>query len=67
MEALTVVVVAAGAVTVLERWAHHPLAREAQRHAWRLEVLAARAKVVASDDVEKLAQRVQRLELKGMR
>lgn len=67
MEALTAAVVMAGAVALVERLSRHRLAREAQRHAWRVELVKLRADAFKADEVEKLSQRVQKLELKGLR
>lgn len=67
MAALTAGVVMLGLLGLLELAYRNQRAREAQRHAWRLETLQARAAIVKGDDVELLKQRVQRLETKGLR
>ena len=64
MAAVTLVV---GLVAALILWTRYLERRDARRHGWRLELLQARAAAWKADEVEALKQRLQKLELRGMR
>ena len=67
MEALTAAVVMAGAVLLADRVMSHRERLAERKHAWRVELVQLRADAFKADEVEKLSQRVQKLELKGLR
>ena len=67
MEALTAAVVMVGAVLLADRVMSHRERLAERKHAWRVELVQLRADAFKADDIETLKQRVQRLELKGMR
>lgn len=56
-----------GLLGLLELYTRRQREREAQRHAWRVEVLTKRGEALKADDVAKLDERVRRLEHKGLR
>lgn len=70
MEALSLsvalVLVAVTLAVVAERYMRHQYQREAQRHAWRIQLQQARGVAFKADELEALKQRVQKLELKGL-
>lgn len=68
MEAVAVAFIVCGTLLVLMRWATEAFhARAALRHQWRTEVLELRARVFKADELEKLSERIKRLEMKGLR
>lgn len=64
---MAAVAIAIGAVVALVLWTRYLERRDARRHAWRLELLAARAAAWKADEFEGLKSRLQRLELKVSR
>lgn len=60
------VVVVAGALLGLRWWLEALAAREARRHAWRMELATTKAAAWKAEALEELRQRVARMELRGV-